>query len=101
MAGLYSFEMTQRPHLPASRSGHAALVLAVDHLFQARHDVGDGMIAQFDHDPAPPHLVSDGPRRAGPGEGVKNEVAGVRGNLKDAMNQPFGFRGIEWHNIWE
>ena len=46
--------------LPVHRFTDAALVAAVDDLAQAGDDVGVAMLAQLDHDPAPPHLVGDG-----------------------------------------
>ena len=32
---------------------------------------------------------------AAPGEGIENEVAGVGGDLQNALNQTGGFRGVE------
>ena len=65
---------------PAHGLGDAALVLAVDDLLQARDDVRVAVLAEFDHDPAAAHLVGDCAGRAGTGEGVEDQVAGVRGN---------------------
>ena len=50
---------------PAGGLGHAALVGSVDDLCEARDDVGDGVVAQLDHDPAAAHFVSDRAGRAG------------------------------------
>ena len=63
--------------LPADGLGDAAGIVAVDHLLQARDDVGVAVLAQLDHDPASPHLVGDGAGGAGTGEGVENEVTRI------------------------
>ena len=60
-------------------------ILAVDDLFQTRNDVRVAVLAQFHHDPAPPHLVGDCAGRAGTGEGVEDEVAGVGGCFKNRI----------------
>jgi hypothetical protein len=69
--------------LANSRLADAALVLAVDDLFQARNDVRVAVLAQLDHDPAAAHLVGDGAGGAGTGEGVEDEVAGIGRKFKN------------------
>ena len=81
--------------LPPGRLGDAAGVLPVDHLRQPRDYVGVAVLAEFDHDPPPAHLVRDRPSCARPGEGVEDEVAGVGGDLKDPFDQLFWLRGAE------
>lgn len=53
--------------------------------------MGTGMFAHFDADPAPAHLVGNGCRRARPEEGVEDEIAGVGGDVKNALDQALGF----------
>ena len=80
--------------LPVHRLADAAL-LAVNHLLQARQAVRGGVLAHFDADPAPAHLVRDGGRGAGAEEAVEDEVVGVGGDVQDALEQAFGFGGAE------
>ena len=80
--------------LPVHGLADAAL-LAIQHLLQARQAVRGGVLAHFDADPAPAHLVGDGGRGAGAEETVQNQVAGVGGDVEDALDQPFGFGGAE------
>tara|TARA_R110002049_G_scaffold120546_4_gene275065 strand:- start:4496 stop:4789 length:294 start_codon:yes stop_codon:yes gene_type:complete len=49
------------------------------------------MVAHLDPDPATAHLVRDGCGGPGTEEAVEDEVAGVRGNVEDALNEAFGF----------
>ena len=49
-------------------------------LCEPRRAVGDGVVAHFDADLAPPHLVRDRRRGAGAEKGVEHEVAGVGGD---------------------
>lgn len=53
--------------------------------------MGVGMVADLDHDPPPPHLVRNGPGGAGASEGVEDEIAGVRREIKTPLDQRFGF----------
>ena len=57
--------------LPAYAAGDAARVLTIDHLAEAGDDVGVGVLAELDHDPAAAHLVGDRAGCAGAGEGVE------------------------------
>ena len=80
--------------LPSHRRADAAL-LAIHHLLQARQAVRGGVLAHLDANPAPAHLVGDGCGGAGAEEAVENEVAGVGGDVEDALQQTFGFWGSE------
>jgi hypothetical protein len=57
--------------------------------------VRGGVFAHFDADPAAAHLVRHGGRGAGAEEAVEDEVVGVGGDVQDALEQSFGFRGAE------
>ena len=46
------------------------------------NDVRVAMLAQLHHDPAPSHLVRDRAGRAGTGEGIENQIAGIRRNVE-------------------
>ena len=82
--------------LPADAFGDAAL-FAVNHFVQARDAMGDGVIAHFNADVAAAHLVRYGGGGAGAEEGVEDEVAGVGGDVEDALNEAFGFGGVRRH----
>ena len=61
------------------------------------------MIAKFDHNPAPAHLVGDSTRRPGTGKRIEDKIAGVGGDFKHSINQSFWLRGLKyrrvrWHN---
>ncbi len=53
------------------------------------------MLAEFDHDPAAAHLVGDGAGRAGAGEGVEHEVAGVVASSIISLEKSFGLRCVK------
>ena len=80
--------------LPADAFGDAAL-FAVNHFVQARDAMADGVIAHFNADVAAAHLVRYGGGSAGAEEGVEDEVAGVSGDVEDALNEAFGFGCVE------
>src|SRR5690606_34836108 len=61
--------------LPSHSLTDAAL-FTVDHLAQARRAMGQGMVAHFDADPAPPHLVGDGCCGARAKKGIEDEITG-------------------------
>ena len=71
--------------LPAHGLGDAAGVFAVDNLVQARHTVGVAVLAKLNAYPAAAHFVGYGCRGAGTEEGVENKVAGVGGNMENAV----------------
>ena len=71
--------------LPIHRPGNTALVFTVDDLLQTRNDMRMTMLAQFHHNPAPPHFVRDCAGSAGTGEGIKNKVAGVGSNVQNTL----------------
>ena len=83
---------------PADGAADAA-AFAFDHFLQARQAVRAGVFAHFDADPAPPHLVRHRRRGAGAEEGVEDEVAGVGGDVEDALEQAFGFWGAEYFTL--
>ncbi len=68
--------------LPIHCLADAALVFTVDDLLQARNDMSVAVVSQFDHDPAAAHFVRDCAGGAGTGEGVKDEVVGVGGDVQ-------------------
>ena len=70
--------------------GNPAL-FALHHLLQAGQAVGDGMIAHFDTDVAPPHLVRHRRRGAGTEEGVEDEVAEVGSNVHYSFDKALWF----------
>ena len=80
--------------LPADAFGNAAL-FAVDDLVQARNAMADGVRAHFDADVAAAHLVCYRRGGAGAEEGIEDEVAGVGGDVEDALQEAFGLGGIE------
>ncbi|OIQ86032.1 hypothetical protein GALL_321300 [mine drainage metagenome] len=80
--------------LPSHGFADAAL-LAVDDFLQARDAVGAGVLAHFDADPAAAHLVGHGGCGARAKEGVENEVAGVGGDVDDAMEKALWFGAVE------
>ena len=71
--------------LPADAFGDAAL-FAVNHFVQAGDAMGDGVFAHFNADVAAAHLVRDGCGGAGAEEGVEDEVAGVGGDVENALD---------------
>ena len=76
--------------LPADILRDAAL-LAFDDLLHPQGAVGAGMLAHFDADPPASHLVRDGSRGARAEEAVEDEVAGVGGDVENALDQALGF----------
>ena len=57
--------------------------------------MGGSVLAHFYAYPAPAHLVGNGGRGAGAEEAVEDEVAGIRGDVQDALKQALGFGGAE------
>ena len=57
--------------------------------------MADGVRAHFDADVAAAHLVRYRSGGAGAEEGVENEVAGVGGDVEDALQKAFGLGCIE------
>ena len=57
--------------------------------------MGDGVIAHFNADVAAAHFVRYGGGGAGAEEGVEDEVAGVGGDVEDALDEAFGFWSSE------
>ena len=53
--------------------------------------MGHGMVADLDADVATTHFLRHGGRGAGAEEGVKNEVAGVCGDIEQTLNELLGF----------
>ena len=53
--------------------------------------MGVCVTAHFNPDVPAAHLVSNGGGRAGAEEGVKNQVAGIGGDVNNAFNQAFRF----------
>ena len=45
------------------------------------------VLSQLDSDPATAHFVGNCCRRAGAKEGVEDQVAGVRGNVKNGLKK--------------
>ena len=80
--------------LPADAFGDAAL-FSLNHFVQARDAVANGVVAHFNADVAAAHLVRDGGGGAGAEEGVEDEVAGVGGDVEDALDEAFGFWCVE------
>ena len=56
---------------------------------QARGAMRDGVFAHFDADIAAPHLVRDRGGSARAKKGVENKVAGIGGDVKDAVKSVF------------
>jgi hypothetical protein len=84
-------EITKPAAAPPIHGGRdAARVRAVNHFLQTRNDVRVAMLAEFDHQPAAAHLMRDCARRAGTGEGVEHEVAGVSCDFDDMAQKSFG-----------
>lgn len=81
--------------LPADILRDAAL-FALDHLLHSQGAVGAGVIAHFHPDPAAAHLVRDRRRGARAEETVEDEVAGVGGDVQDALDETLGFWGIKY-----
>ena len=75
--------------LPADTFGDAAR-FAVDDLVQARDAMADGVRAHFDADVAAAHLVRHRRSGAGAEKGIEDEVAGVGGDVEDALQEAFG-----------
>lgn len=48
--------------------------------------MGVTMLAQFHHDPTPPHFMGYCTGSAGTGKGIEDEVIGFRSQGEDAMN---------------
>ncbi len=67
--------------------------------FCRRQAVGGGVLAHLDADPAPAHLVGDGGRGAGAEEAVEDQVAGVGGNVKNALKKTLGLGCCERGSI--
>ena len=63
--------------LPVGGFGDAAFVGVVDNFLEAGDDVGVAMVAEFDHDPAATHFVSDCACSTGACEGIEDEISGV------------------------
>ena len=84
---------------PVGLLGHAACVCAIDDFAQPWHAVRDGVVAEFNADPATSHFVRDGSGCAGAEEGVEDEIAGVGGDLEDALHQRLRLRCSE-HIVW-
>ena len=80
--------------LPAAAFGDAAL-FAVNHLVQARDAMANGMLAHFNADVAAAHLVRYGGGGAGAEERVEDEIAGVGGDVEDALDEAFRFWSSE------
>ncbi len=78
--------------LPADVFGDATL-FAADDLIQARDAMADGVRAHFDADVAAAHLVRHRRGGAGAEEGIEDEVAGVGGDMENALQEAFGFGG--------
>ena len=70
-------------------------LLALDDLDHARRGMAAGMVPHLDPDPAAAHLVRHGRRGAGAEEGVENEVAGVGGDVQDALHKAFRLRSCQ------
>lgn len=67
--------------LPILGLSDAAGILAGDHLVQPDFTVCVGVVAHFNTDIPPPHLVGDGGGSAGAKEGVEDEITRVGGNM--------------------
>ena len=57
--------------------------------------MGIGVITHFHTDPAPPHFLGNGSSGAGTEERIKNKVAGIGGNMDDALNEFFRLGSIK------
>ena len=88
----YLIESVSSASLPALRLGNAAGVFPGNNLIHAHFAMGIGMIAHFHANPTPPHFLCDGSGSTGTEEGIKNQIAGIGGNMDDALNKLFGFR---------
>ena len=60
---------------------------------------GDVLVLLFDADPAAAHFVSNGCRRAGAEERIKDEIAGVGGYMNNSMKKSLRLWSLEWLNI--
>ncbi len=67
-----------------------AAMLTVDDFLQARDAMRAGVVTHLNADPAAAHLVGHGGCGAGAEEGVEDEVAGVGGDVDDAVEKAFG-----------
>src|SRR3546814_18172906 len=65
------------------------------YLVQARRAMGHGVLAHLDPDPAPPHLVRHRRGGAGAEKRVEHKIAGVRGDVKDTLDETFWFWSSE------
>ncbi len=78
--------------LPVLRLGDAARIVSGNHFIQTNLTMSVGMAAHFHTDPASAHFLRNGSSGAGTKEGIKNQIAGIGGNMDDALNKLFGFR---------
>lgn len=60
-----------------------------DHLSQARHAMGDSVIPDLNADVPTTHLVRHGGGGARAEEGVEHKVAGIGGDMQNALEQAF------------
>ena len=72
--------------LPVLRLGNAAGVLPSNDLIHAHFAMGIGVIAHFHANPMPPHFLCDGSGSTGTEKGIENQIAGIGGNMDDALN---------------
>ena len=84
---------------PADCLGDAAGVCTVDDLAKTRNTMRVAVLAEFDADPAAAHFVSNGCRRAGAEERIKDEIAGVGGYMNNSMKKSLRLWSLEWLNI--
>src|SRR3546814_7451855 len=80
--------------LPTQSLRNPALI-AVHHLVQARREMGHGVLAHLDPDPAPPHLVRHRRGGAGDEQRVDNKNAGACGEVKDALDETLWYWSSE------
>ena len=81
---------------PVHGLADAALVRAVNDLLHTRDDVRVAVFAKLDHNPPSAHFMGDCARGAGTSEGVKDKIAGIGSDLKNALNKAFWLWCVKW-----
>lgn len=75
--------------LPVHGLRNAALIIALNDLFQTRHNMGFAMVAKLDHNPATPHLMCHGPGSARPRKRIEDYIISLGRELYTALDKTF------------
>src|SRR6202050_4976333 len=80
---------------PAYGFGNPSMISGINHVTQSRDNVGVAMLAQFDHDPASVHFLSDVTGCSRASKRIEYPITRTGCDVQNSLDKPFRLRRLK------